>query len=301
MSAAEYYSTAPLDSSSYPHSNYLPGPQSPQPTSSQPYYPSSQAHTASQPPPPYTTYASQQQHKPSVHFPPSPTPQHLTPFNQQRPSISNSSPHSWHGSQSQGPYADYQYSASSSQLQPRPYHPQHQNAAPLQNPHYLSPHMHYSQPNTSTEYLGTGCSSDPEDRRRKRHRHSRRSSGESRDASRRDRRSSTDALIGATGGGLIGDLIMPGLGTLGGAALGWLGGKDFGKKRREREDERADAQRAWEEKYGRRHSYQHQGHTHHTRSPGHSGERDRYYDDRSRRRSADDRDRRDDYDYHHRY
>ena len=58
-----------------------------------------------------------------------------------------------------------------------------------------------------------------------------------------------DAFLGAAGGGLIGDLIFPGLGTIGGAAIGWLGGKDYGNHRKGREDKRADEQEKWEAKY----------------------------------------------------
>lgn len=63
------------------------------------------------------------------------------------------------------------------------------------------------------------------------------------------RSKNTDAFIGAAGGGLIGDLIFPGLGTVGGAALGWFGGKDYAKHRKGREERRADEQKAWEKKH----------------------------------------------------
>jgi len=41
---------------------------------------------------------------------------------------------------------------------------------------------------------------------------------------------STNTFLGAFGGGAIGDLIFPGLGTLGGAILGGLGGHEVSKK-----------------------------------------------------------------------
>ena len=40
---------------------------------------------------------------------------------------------------------------------------------------------------------------------------------------------SRNTFFGAFGGGAIGDLIMPGLGTLGGALLGGVGGHEAGR------------------------------------------------------------------------
>lgn len=40
-----------------------------------------------------------------------------------------------------------------------------------------------------------------------------------------------NTFLGAGGGAVIGDLIFPGLGTLGGAILGGVGGHEYGKKR----------------------------------------------------------------------
>lgn len=37
-------------------------------------------------------------------------------------------------------------------------------------------------------------------------------------------------FLGAGGGAVIGDLIFPGLGTIGGAILGGLGGHEYGKR-----------------------------------------------------------------------
>lgn len=43
--------------------------------------------------------------------------------------------------------------------------------------------------------------------------------------------SGVNTFLGAGGGALIGDAIFPGLGTLGGALLGGIGGHEYGKKR----------------------------------------------------------------------
>jgi hypothetical protein len=51
---------------------------------------------------------------------------------------------------------------------------------------------------------------------------------------------------------LIGDLIFPGLGTLGGAVAGYIGGKDYGKHRKRRESMNREEQKIWEARYGKR-------------------------------------------------
>jgi hypothetical protein len=40
-----------------------------------------------------------------------------------------------------------------------------------------------------------------------------------------------NTFLGAGGGALIGDMIFPGLGTIGGALLGGVGGHEYGKSR----------------------------------------------------------------------
>ncbi|KAK3678523.1 hypothetical protein LTR78_001820 [Recurvomyces mirabilis] len=45
-------------------------------------------------------------------------------------------------------------------------------------------------------------------------------------------KNSVSTFLGAGGGALIGDLIFPGLGTIGGAVLGGVGGHEYGKQRR---------------------------------------------------------------------
>ncbi|KAF2772443.1 hypothetical protein EJ03DRAFT_204578 [Teratosphaeria nubilosa] len=50
--------------------------------------------------------------------------------------------------------------------------------------------------------------------------------------------SGASAFLGAGGGAIIGDAIFPGLGTLGGAILGGLGGHEYGKQRRSYSNDR---------------------------------------------------------------
>lgn len=124
-----------------------------------------------------------------------------------------------------------------------PKHSQYPPQSMYQNP---PPHLRPYHAYSSTPNLAQGYSSDPEPRRRRRSRN--KSPSRSRAA---------DGFLGAAGGGLIGDLIFPGLGTLGGAVAGYFGGKDYGKHRERRESMNREEQRLWEAKYGkRRHSRQ---------------------------------------------
>jgi len=251
MAAAEYFSSAPMagqqQQSPYQAPNARPQQLVVDPMGNN-YHSDNQSipQIYSHPPPPYQAY--NQENRPGVHFGPS-------PINiQQRPNISpyqNSSHNSYYSSQ-QIPQVQQQ---SQNQLQ-------HYGNSPLGNSpygtspgqQYLTPHTRpYNNPNSAQYRPEVGYSSDPEpDRRRHKHHHrgddhSRHDRGLS--TSKRSRSSNADAFLGAAGGGLVGDLIFPGLGTLGGAALGWLGGREYGKGRKGREEKLRDAQYDWEEKF----------------------------------------------------
>jgi uncharacterized protein YcfJ len=94
----------------------------------------------------------------------------------------------------------------------------------------------------------SGHSSDPgpHQRRHKHHYETKRRISET------SRPTTADGLIGAAGGGLIGNLIFPGLGTAAGALAGWLGGKEYGNYCKSREEKRDREQEAWERKHGSR-------------------------------------------------
>ena len=84
------------------------------------------------------------------------------------------------------------------------------------------------------------------DRTRRRHHHKRpeRGSGgdgDSESAPLKKTGSSTSEFLGAGGGALIGDMIFPGLGTLGGAILGGVGGHEYGRVERRGFGVRADS------------------------------------------------------------
>jgi uncharacterized protein YcfJ len=105
----------------------------------------------------------------------------------------------------------------------------------------------YTNNYQSEASLMSGYSSDPEPHRR-RHKHDKKK----RRISETSRSAKADGFIGAAGGGLIGDLIFPGLGTAAGALVGWIGGKDYGEHRKSREEQRNKIQEAWDRKYSSR-------------------------------------------------
>lgn len=230
MAAAEYFNqNVPMVQS---------GPSYQPPTSQPNQYTHQPQQTQQAPPPPY-------QQQSGVHFAPQPV--NLP----QRHSFSSSRPsqHNWnHSPNSHSPQNGSNYlrppQGYGTPLSAGQYTPQHK-------PQYLTPHMRpYTNPNSSQYSLeNSGYSSDPEPHRRKHKNRRRRESGESRSPRPSSRSTNADAFIGAAGGGFIGDLIFPGLGTVGGAALGWLGGKDYGNHRKGREGRRAEEQRKWEEKH----------------------------------------------------
>ncbi|TGO61359.1 hypothetical protein BOTNAR_0130g00120 [Botryotinia narcissicola] len=120
------------------------------------------------------------------------------------------------------------------------------------DPHYLAQHIpgyHHCGRSTSSSYSSSPERSRSRSRNRA-HSHSRARSTRSMSRSRHSnshthsRASKTRArnihkdrntFFGAFGGGLIGDLIMPGLGTLGGAILGGVGGRKASRSGRKNE------------------------------------------------------------------
>ncbi|KAK3049971.1 hypothetical protein LTR09_008891 [Extremus antarcticus] len=60
----------------------------------------------------------------------------------------------------------------------------------------------------------------------------------------RKKSSSVNTFLGAGGGAIIGDLIFPGLGTIGGALLGGVGGHEYSKKRPSSTPSRAQNRRS---------------------------------------------------------
>ena len=50
---------------------------------------------------------------------------------------------------------------------------------------------------------------------------------------------------------MIGDLIFPGLGTVGGALAGWVGGRDYAKHKERQDEIRRKEQRDWERRFSK--------------------------------------------------
>lgn len=69
----------------------------------------------------------------------------------------------------------------------------------------------------------------------------------------RQKSSGVNTFLGAGGGAIVGDLIFPGLGTLGGALLGGVGGHEYGKKRTQSNPSRGSRRKGdtYEEEYRR--------------------------------------------------
>ena len=228
MAATDYYnSTRPVFG---PQNTHLapptsnPGyvyPQPQQPQSKPSSSPQSGPPTPHYPPPPPYQQAGSGATNPNPYFPPY----------QQRNSFSHPqrpSQQSWGQ-----PYAP----APGPYQQQLIYNPQ-QYPQQYPQPQYLNPTPHFRP--------DEGYISDPEpERHRHKHRHST-------SRGRTSRSSNTDGFLGAAGGGFIGDMIFPGLGTLGGAVAGWVGGKDYGRRREKREERHEREQREWEEKWGHR-------------------------------------------------
>ncbi|OQU98157.1 hypothetical protein CLAIMM_03981 [Cladophialophora immunda] len=258
MAAAEYFTSAPRPPlEQHNNGSYVPpqpqrvhssqagfGYQSGQPGQPSPQFgvqpPSPYGPPPHLPPPAYQPLNNE----PKVHFAATPA----TP-GQHRPSLS-----------SQPTYALNQPNFQANPVQqlspypPGPYVPQAYQHLPYGPPHHR-PHHRPSHGDPS----GSGYSSDPEPNRRNHKERTRRISDHSRSTN-------ADGFLGAAGGGLLGDLLFPGLGTVGGALVGWVGGKDYGKHRKWREEKRDREQERWEREYRRKNS--------HSRSRSQSRDRD---------------------------
>jgi hypothetical protein len=233
MAAAEYYQQMPVGNGPQPNALPASRPQylSPQPSSYYQQTPPAINLPPQQPPPyqsvempaekPYRPTNDQYQRNSFSHPQRPPPPPWNTPYNQAIPS-----PHS----------QEYQPCYPPGPQQHSRLHPQH---IYQHSPTHLRPYY----PNGSSSNLAQGYQSDPEPHRRRRSR---------RKSSSNSRSTTADGFLGAAGGGLIGDMIFPGLGTLGGAVAGYLGGKDFGKHRKRRESLQRETQSEWEVRHGKR-------------------------------------------------
>ncbi|KAJ9630103.1 hypothetical protein H2204_008758 [Knufia peltigerae] len=208
--------------------------------------PHTQPQHAQYAPPPYQPLNNEQKAQQSVHFAPTPSPgerSRPSPQPQPQPYAMNQPNYQVHPAQHLSPYPQNPYVPLEYQNQQAYYPP-----SPYQHP----------RPNHSYTDLhgGGGYSSDPEHHQRHKHK------SRPRRVSDNSRSTNADALLGAAGGGLIGDLIFPGLGTIGGALAGWVGGKDYGKHRKWREEKRDREQENWEKKFRNRDRDRSRSHSH---------------------------------------
>lgn len=93
-----------------------------------------------------------------------------------------------------------------------------------------------SQSRSRTRSRSRSCSRSRSRSRSRKHRHHRHHQPQRPQPAKKD--SGLATFLGAGGGALIGDLIIPGMGTLGGAILGGLGGHEYGKQRRSYSNDR---------------------------------------------------------------
>ncbi|KAF7866691.1 hypothetical protein EAF04_005533 [Stromatinia cepivora] len=243
MTAHDYYSRSPQTvpgpgilkpTTGYPTSTYHQQPQSDIPGNQQPENPppavyNSQGYSAQQP-----YYPPQQQIAEYNHQP--------QPYNYQTPN----QPSYHRDEHRQYPAVERQ---SSQQLPPH-LRPRRSISEPP-DPRYLAHHIpgyHHRGRSRSPSYYSSSERSLSRSRNRAhshsrarstrslsrpRHRHSHSHSRprHSRPSRARARHNHKDrnAFLGAIGGGAIGDLIMPGLGTLGGALLGGVGGREVSR------------------------------------------------------------------------
>lgn len=89
-------------------------------------------------------------------------------------------------------------------------------------------------------------------------------------------------FLGAGGGAIIGDCIFPGLGTIGGAILGGLGGHEYGKRDKQIGNAAREAQYSRSGREPRPRSYS-------------NNDEDYYYSSRERERERERRGRREKY------
>lgn len=226
-----------------PHPQQYPPPNSSQPNLSSLPYPVSDA------PPPYTAFQdhprpnSQPPPQNRVHFhqngyPQSPVPgsyypppaqnggyQYPPEKQGQRPPLNTFRPQS-----AQSPYLPQQPESQAGYPFPNGQPPTKQQ--PYSNmlrqsstPGYQPPLSSYKDNDDYNSRSRSRSRSKSRDRRKHRHHHHR-------PPMEKKKRSGVSTFLGAGGGALIGDAIFPGLGTLGGAILGGVGGHEYGKQRR---------------------------------------------------------------------
>ncbi|KAK7187149.1 hypothetical protein DPSP01_004030 [Paraphaeosphaeria sporulosa] len=264
MAATEYYmGTAAAQQLGHirPPAHELPGHQQ---LSYQHSQPANQIQPYNERPPTYSPYPAQQQQ-------PRPQQTYQPQQYQQRPQ----------GHQQPYPLPPASYSPRpTSQPRPQRYpQPQPQSAllgVPLQHhrSHSQPPRVRFADRDEYSTDSGSYTSDSSASRRRHKkhhhHHHHRRSSdhdsrdrgydseprSEPRNAHSKSRKN-RDTFLGAGAGGVIGDAIFPGLGTVGGLLLGGYGGRKRASKKEEDREWEAESDADSARKHGRNHKHRH--------------------------------------------
>ncbi|KAH9820448.1 hypothetical protein Tdes44962_MAKER05142 [Teratosphaeria destructans] len=263
MAAADYYN--PGGGGNPPQAVPQYAPQRPQQPPQQNLNPL--PYPVSDEPPPYSTLASARPHsQPPAHRPPMYTPQgsgyHSSNLNSSQLNVNThqyppeKQVHFARPQQQQ--QQQQQNSGTYGNLHPQyaqqPYRgaqPQTQSGFPFPNGQAPAPTQVYGrrpsgtfrhQSTTSIPYYKDDDSRSPSrSRSRERGQHHRNHHHHHHHPTRpqpKKKASGASTFLGAGGGAIIGDAIFPGLGTLGGAILGGLGGHEYGKQRRSYSNDR---------------------------------------------------------------
>ncbi|KAK4954347.1 hypothetical protein LTR10_007778 [Elasticomyces elasticus] len=237
MAAADYYNPG---GGGMPHATAQQAPRPQQPLRPLPQNMSPLPYPISDAPPPYSAFSEQ---RPQSQPPPHSRPQSHVDF-----APTNNYPPAQHGypPDKQG----YRPSAMQSVYPPQqPQYPPQQSQYPPQQPQYQpvqppAPQQGYPYPNgkpiPGLSTVGRRPSAVPytdrdrdrdSSRSRSRSRSRRRHHHHHREQPQPKKKSGVSTFLGAGGGAIIGDVIFPGLGTLGGALLGGVGGHEYAKKR----------------------------------------------------------------------
>ncbi|KAK4507940.1 hypothetical protein PRZ48_001675 [Zasmidium cellare] len=249
MAAADYYNPGGQQPGGHPPAPIYPPQQlhPPQQNNSlnvNPPYPMSDA------PPPYTAYAE----PPRPHS--QPPPQHRPPPNDQyrppQPPNGHVPTHAYPPDKLPRPAPGTHNMYKPSDFGGAPYTPQpYQQPAPQPHPQHGQDYFPLSGTPAMAQVYGNGNNGgrrpsttpgyrpprsplrddDKRDRSRSRSRSRHRKHHHDRPQAPRKKSSGVNTFLGAGGGALIGDAIFPGLGTLGGAIIGGLGGHEYGKRR----------------------------------------------------------------------
>ncbi|KAK5113351.1 hypothetical protein LTR62_003450 [Meristemomyces frigidus] len=231
MAAAEYYGGGGTPQA--------PAVQAPRPQQQQPYAPRHSSNNLPYPisdaPPPYSAFVDQP--RPHSQPPPQSRPQNhvnFAPTNGYGPPPTHAYPPDKSGYRPQNtsnlPPPPQQYGPPPQpQMAPGYPYPNGLQPPPMGEPSRRSSGSSAYRPAVTPYQDDYVYDSRSLSRDRKKHHHHHHRDPSPRNSKKKDK---TSTFLGAGGGALIGDLIFPGLGTIGGAILGGMGGHEYSKQQR---------------------------------------------------------------------